>query len=121
VVRNIGHGIKEEEIDPLKDKSLMLVYREHIKQISDQGGKEYAKGTLKRFKSAFNLLEEFMKHRKKDDIKLRDQNYQFITENLFFLKTVRNVEHNTAMGISRSLRRFFISALLRIGYINISS
>ena len=46
-VRNIMHGIEEEEIDPLKDKSLMLVYREHIKQISDLVGKEYAKGNLK--------------------------------------------------------------------------
>jgi integrase len=104
-VRNIMHGIEEEEIDPLKDKSLMLVYREHIKQISDLVGKEYAKGTLKRFKSAFNSLEEFMKHTKKDDIKLRDLNYQFITEYEFFLKTVRNVEHNTAMGTIKKLKK----------------
>jgi hypothetical protein len=36
-------GIEEEVIDPLKDKSLIPVYREHIKQISDLVGTEYAK------------------------------------------------------------------------------
>src|SRR5690606_17564680 len=78
-IRNKMLGIEEEVIDPLKDKSLMPVYREHIKQISDLVGKEYAKGTLKRFKSAFVSLEAFMKHKKKEDIKLRELNYQFIT------------------------------------------
>jgi hypothetical protein len=56
-IRNKMLGIEEEVIDPLKDKSLMPVYREHIKQISDLVGKEYAKGTLKRFKSAFVSTE----------------------------------------------------------------
>ncbi len=104
-IRNKMLGIEEEVIDPLKDKSLMPVYREHIKQISDLVGKEYAKGTLKRFKSAFVSLEAFMKHKKKEDIKLRDLNYQFITDYEFFLKTVRNVEHNTAMGIIKKLKK----------------
>jgi hypothetical protein len=83
-IRNKMLGIEEEEIDPLKDKSLLPVYREHIKQISELVGKEYAKGTLKRFKSAFVSLEAFMKHKKIDDIKLRELNYQFIqTTNSF--------------------------------------
>lgn len=49
-IRNKMLGIEEEVIDPLKDKSLMPVYREHIRHVSDLVGKEYAKGTLKRFK-----------------------------------------------------------------------
>lgn len=51
-IRNKMLGIEEEVIDPLKDKGLMPVYREHIKHVSDLVGKEYATGTLKRFKAA---------------------------------------------------------------------
>jgi integrase len=104
-IRNKLHGIEEVVIDPLKDKSLMEVYREHIKHVSDLVGKEYAKGTLKRFKAAFTSLEAFMQHRKKEDIKLKELNHKFITDYEFFLKTVRNVEHNTAMGIIKKLKK----------------
>jgi len=62
-IRNKMLGIEEEVIDPLKDKSLMPVYREHIKHVSDLVGKEYAKGTLKRFKAAFTSLEAYMEHK----------------------------------------------------------
>jgi len=104
-IRNKMHGIEEEIIDPLKDKSLMPVYLEHIKHVSDLVGKEYAKGTLKRFKAAFTSMEAFMKYTDKEGIKLRDLNHQFITDYEFFLKTVRNVEHNTAMGIIKKLKK----------------
>src|SRR5687768_10008194 len=92
-IRNKMLGIEEEVIDPLKDKSLMPVYREHIKHVSDLVGKEYATGTLKRFKAAFTSLEAFMQQKKMEDIKLRELNHKFITDYEFFLKTVRNVEH----------------------------
>jgi hypothetical protein len=70
-IRNKMLGIEEEVVDPLKDKSLMQVYREHIKHVSDLVGKEYAQGTLKRFRAAFSSLEAYMQHKKIDDIKLR--------------------------------------------------
>jgi integrase len=112
-IRNKMLGIEEEVIDPLKDKSLLEVYREHIKHVSDLVGKEYAKGMLKRFKAAFASLEAFMQHRKTEDIKLRELNHKFITDYEFFLKTVRNVEHNTAMGIIKKLKK-----IVRIGVAN---
>jgi integrase len=104
-VRNKMHGIAKEIIDPLKGKSLMPVYREHIKHVADLVGKEYAKGTLKRFKASFTSMEAFMKYKNKEDIKLRELSHQFITDYEFFLKTVRNVEHNTAMGIIKKLKK----------------
>ncbi|MBA4057913.1 MAG: recombinase, partial [Marivirga sp.] len=104
-VRNKMLGIEEEVIDPLKNKGLISVYREHVKLVCDLVGREYAKGTLKRFKAAFTSMEAFMKYNNKEDIKLRDLNYQFITDYEFFLKTIRNVEHNTAMGIIKKLKK----------------
>lgn len=75
--------------------------RKHFRSLS---------GTLKRFKAAFSSLEAFMQHKKVEDIKLRELNHKFITDYEFFLKTVRNVEHNTAMGIIKKLKK-----IVRIG------
>src|SRR5690606_23044080 len=68
-------------------------------------GKEYAQGTLKRFKAALTALEAFLKHKSKTDVPLKDLNHKFITDYEFFLKSIRNVEHNTAMGIIKKLKK----------------
>jgi hypothetical protein len=45
----------------IKDaKTLLVVYREHVEEIKALVGKEYAKGTLKRYKSALISLEDFL-------------------------------------------------------------
>lgn len=52
-------------------------------------------------------------HKKVDNIKLLELNHQFITGYEFFLKTVRNVEHNTAMGIIMKLKKIVRSCVAR--------
>src|SRR5688572_14182986 len=85
--------------------TLLEVYRNHVEEVKALVGKEYALGTLKRFKSALSSLEAFIKHKKKDDILLQDIKYQFITEYEFFLKSERHLEHNTAMGNIKKLKK----------------
>jgi integrase len=85
--------------------TLLEVYRNHLEEVRALVGKEYALGTLKRFKSALSSLEAFIKHKKKDDILLQDIKYQFITEYEFFLKSERHLEHNTAMGNIKKLKK----------------
>jgi integrase len=88
------------------NKTLMEVYRYHVKQVEELVGKEYAKGTLKRFKSAEAALELFIKHKyKANDIPIQNLTFQFITEFEFFLKSVRGVQHNTAMGNLKKLKK----------------
>lgn len=87
------------------DKTLMGVYNQHVEEIKALVGKEYALGTLKRFKAARSSLEAYLKHEGKSDIPLTDLDHQFITAYEFFLKSVRNVEHNTAMGIIKKLKK----------------
>src|SRR5882724_171048 len=87
-------------------KTLLEVYRYHVKQIEQLVGKEYAVGTLKRFKSSQAALEAFIEKKYKvKDIPIRNLTYQFITEYEFFLKSVRNVQHNTAMGNIKKLKK----------------
>ena len=93
------------KLDPENELTLRKVYLDHIKEVSDLVGKDYSVGTLKRYKAAYSSLDAFIAHKGLDDIKLVALNYRFITEYEVFLKTVRNVEHNTAMGIIKKLKK----------------
>lgn len=90
----------------IKDtKTLLEVYKQHVEEVSALVGKEYAHGTLKRFKAALTSLEAYLKHKGTADVSLDDLNHQFITGYEFFLKSVRNMEHNTAMGTIKKLKK----------------
>ncbi len=99
-VRNLLLGIETDD-----SKTLLEVYEQHIEEIKALLGKEYAPGTLKRFKAALSSLEAFLQNKKLADISLKDINHKFIADYEFFLKTVRNVGHNTAMGIMKKLKK----------------
>ena len=88
-----------------ESKTLLEVYKPHVEEVRALVGKEYAQGTLKRFKAALTSLEAYLKHKGKVDVPLTDLDHQFITGYEFFLKSVRNVEHNTAMGIIKKLKK----------------
>lgn len=98
-IRDALLGIQEEKLN------LIEVYRDHVQQVAQLVGKEYAVGTLKRFKAALASLEAFFVFKNKTDLPLRELNYKFITDYEYFLKTERNVEHNTAMGIIKKLKK----------------
>ena len=85
--------------------TILEVYRNHVEEVKALVGKEYALGTLKRFRSALASLEAFIKYKKMDDVLLQNLEYQFITEYEFFLKTERHLEHNTAMGNIKKLKK----------------
>jgi integrase len=104
-IRNKLFKTEQTVINPLEHLTLLQVFRDHIKEVSDLVGKEYSLGTLKRFKAAFSALEAYLVHKKMGDIKLKVLSYKFITGYELFLKTVRNVEHNTAMGIIKKLKK----------------
>ena len=90
----------------IKDrKTLLEVYKEHVEEVKALVGKEYAHGTLKRYKSALTSLEAYFKHKGIVDIPLDKLNHQFITNYEFFLKSVRNMDHNTAMGTIKKLKK----------------
>jgi integrase len=88
-----------------ESKTLLEVYNQHVEEVRALVGKEYAQGTLKRFKAALTSLQAYLKHKGKIDVPLTDLDHQFITGYEFFLKSVRNVEHNTAMGIIKKLKK----------------
>ena len=90
----------KEKLRGVKTEAKMLVeiYQHHIQQITSLIGKDYALGTLKRCKAALSSLEAFLKWKyKSNDFPVNELSHEFITEYEIFLKTVRNIQHNTSM------------------------
>jgi Arm DNA-binding domain/Phage integrase SAM-like domain len=71
-IRNLLLGENDDK------KTLLDVFRQHVKEEKELVGKDYAEGTLRRFKSSLASLEAYLTHNGKADILLRELNHPFI-------------------------------------------
>jgi site-specific recombinase XerD len=89
-----------------REHSLIKIYEYHNEQLRQLVGKEYSPGTLKKYKSALSSLTRFLQWKyNQTDILITQLNYQFITEYEFYLKSVQGMQHNSAMGNIKKLRK----------------
>jgi len=103
-IRSLYNGEPVEEEAPRH--TILEVYQYHNDQFATLVGKEFANGTLKKYKTAYKSIEEFIKHQyKMNDLPIDQLNYQFITEYEYYLKTIKNIQHNTAMGMIKKLKK----------------
>jgi site-specific recombinase XerD len=96
----------------VKQHSLIELFKFHNQQIKELIGKGYAAGTLERFQTTLKHLREFIKHQYlRDDIYLKELNYAFITDFEFYLKTVKNIGHNTTTKYLRYFKKIVLLAV----------
>lgn len=89
-----------------KKRSLVEVYQYHNDQFEKLVGAEFSYGTLKKFRSALTSLKAFLQWKfKKDDVYLAEVNHKFITDYEFYLKTIQKLQHNSAMGNIKKLKK----------------
>ena len=89
-----------------KQHSLIEVFKYHNEQFKKLVGLEFSHGTFKKFKSALISLENFIQWKfNKEDVYLSAVNHNFITDYEFYLKTIQKVQHNSAMGIIKKLKK----------------
>ncbi len=89
-----------------KKHSLVEVYQYHNDQFEKLVGAEFSYGTYKKFKSALTSLKAFLQWKfKKDDVYLTEVNNKFITDYEFYLKTIQKLQHNSAMGVIKKLKK----------------
>src|SRR5215213_2361855 len=89
-----------------KKHSLVEVYQYHNDQFEKLVGAEFSYGTFKKFKSALTSIKAFIQWKfKKDDVYLPEVNHKFITDYEFYLKTIQKVQHNSAMGNIKKLKK----------------
>ena len=89
-----------------KHHGLLEVYGYHNVQFEKLVGLEYSDGTLRKFKSAIKSLEAFIAWKyKKADVYLYQIDHKFITEYEFYLKSIQKLQHNSAMGNMKKLKK----------------
>jgi len=85
-----------------KQHSLLELFAYHNEQIKAQLGDGYSAGTLERYETTLKQLKGFVSHYfTRDNYFLNELNYSFITEFEFYLKSVKNIGHNTTMKYLR--------------------
>ena len=92
--------------DQKQQHSLVEVYKYHNQQFADLVGKEFSGGTLKKFNSALKSLQNFIQWKfGTTDFPINKLSHQFITDYEFYLKSIQGIQHNTAMGNIKKLKK----------------
>jgi len=97
-----------------KDKSRMLleVFKEHNAQTDTLAGKDISVSTAQRYWTCYGHVGQFIKEvYKEDDLRLKDIDHQFITRFEFFLKTVRECNHNSALKYINNFKKIIRIAI----------
>jgi site-specific recombinase XerD len=81
-----------------KQRMLIPIFEDHNRKIKELVGKEYAPGTLERYKTSLKHTIDFLEWKYKiSDIDILKINHALITEYEFYLRSVRNCNNNTAV------------------------
>lgn len=79
-------------------KMLMNVFKEHNEKMKALVNKEFSPLTFERYETSFRHTQEYMKWKYQiEDIDIKKLNYEFIENYEFWLKSVRNCDHNTTV------------------------
>ena len=77
---------------------LIPIFQDHNNKIQVFVGKEYALGTLERYKTSLSHTIEFLQWKYKvSDIKINKIDHAFIIDYEFWLRSGRNCANNTAV------------------------
>lgn len=91
-IKNILLGIDE------KKRMLIPIFQEHNNRMEALLGKEYAKGTLTRYKTCFSHIKEFLNWKFNiSDIEITEIDHAFIYDFEFFLRTEKSCANNSAV------------------------
>jgi len=97
-----------------KEYMALEIFQGHNAEIESLLDKGFTKGTLQRYKAAYNHVSEYIQHHyQRNDIPVRRVDHKFITGLEFFLKSQRNCEHNTAIKYVVNFKK-----IIRIAYAN---
>jgi site-specific recombinase XerD len=102
-IKDLLTGTKEME------RTVLQVFREHNERMLALVGKEYAPGTMERYRTALEQTKSFIQYSYgKEDIELSSLSYSFISEYAFWLKSIRNCGHNTAMKYLSNFKKIVL-------------
>lgn len=108
-------GIKDVYLGKKKNQRMLLeIFQEHNDRVNSLIGKDFAHGTAERYRTAKKHVEDYIKlEYEVNDVPVRAVNHKFISGLEYYLKTVRNCSHNTAIKYITNFKK-----IIRIAYAN---
>jgi integrase-like protein/Arm domain-containing DNA-binding protein len=90
-------------------KMILEVFKDHNYKVEKLVGKDFAAGTLERYKTALEHTKRFIEWKyNADDLSISKLNYEFITEYEFWLKSFRNCSHNTTVKYLTNFKKIVL-------------
>jgi integrase len=97
-----------------KYKMLLEIFQTHNDKIERLVGKEFAPGTIERYKTAKKHVSDYINlEYKTKDIPVKDVDHKFISGLEYYLKTERKCAHNTAIKYVTNFKK-----IIRIAFAN---
>jgi site-specific recombinase XerD len=111
VIKKVLLGIDDDR------RMLLEVFQQHNDQMQALVGNDYAYATLQRFRTCLDHTRSFIDHKYgRRDLDIREVNFEFVSEFSFWLRTVKNCGHNSAVKYLTNLKKILLSCL-RKGWI----
>jgi len=89
-----------------KQRMLIPIFQDHNNKIKELVGKEYAPGTLERYKTSLSHTIEFLQWKYKvSDIEITKIDHAFVTDYEFWLRSFRNCANNTAVKYIKNFNK----------------
>ncbi|KAA9040565.1 hypothetical protein FW778_00530 [Ginsengibacter hankyongi] len=98
-------------------KTILEVFKKHNEQLAALVDSEYSPATLRRYKISFGHILSFIKWKYDlEDFEINKLNYDFLTDYVFWLKSVRKCNHNTTMKYTCNFRKI-VNGCIRHGWL----
>jgi site-specific recombinase XerD len=89
-----------------RQRMLIPIFQDHNNKIKELLGKEYAPGTLERYKTSLKHTIDFMQWKYNiSDIDIKKIDHAFITDYEFWLRSVRSCANNTAVKYIKNFHK----------------
>ncbi|PQA96978.1 recombinase [Chryseobacterium shigense] len=96
------------------NRTLIPIFNDHNERMEKLIGKEFAIGTLGRYRTCLSHIKEFLKWKfKVSDIDVKKINYTFLNDFEFFLRTEKSCNNNSAVKYIKNFGKIIRSCLAK--------
>jgi site-specific recombinase XerD len=97
---------------------LLQIFQQHNDEVKNLIGKDFSASTLERYKTSYDHTKSFIMWKYRvEDMDIKKLNFEFVAQYEFWLKSVRNCSHNTAIKYIANFRKI-VNRCIRNGWLN---
>lgn len=100
-----------------KGRMILEIFQQHNEQMAALVGKDFAPGTMERYKTSLEHTRTFIKWKfGTEDLPISKLSFEFATDYEFWLKTVRKCAHNTSIKYVANFKKI-VNHCVRNGWL----